>query len=233
MYLLLIEVLWGIPFIFTDISRSLEAALTLSTFPVLIRMTSSYGNCESEGRSGKSKPANRICRLRRSWHRSHESNERDTRCWQKSRLFESAKRRPSFKKRVWRLRRPCCIPLVPPPIFLSQAQARTTNPPKAPSPIYKQAKASIESRVQDLLTRMTLEEKVRQLDMYHGSNGRGGRTHGARTAPDAVFLPKKRKPLGIARRGQHPRSLSHTRAGERRPEMGDRTQPARHSGDLH
>lgn len=37
------------------------------------------------------------------------------------------------------------------------------------APVYKNKSADVESRVQDLLKRMTLEEKVRQLDMYDGN----------------------------------------------------------------
>jgi beta-glucosidase len=34
-------------------------------------------------------------------------------------------------------------------------------------PIYKNSKASIELRIKDLLSRMTLEDKCRQLDVWH------------------------------------------------------------------
>ncbi len=44
-----------------------------------------------------------------------------------------------------------------------------SNPQSSELPIYKQASAPIEERVQDLLGRMTLEEKVRQLDLYSGA----------------------------------------------------------------
>src|SRR5688572_9539732 len=35
------------------------------------------------------------------------------------------------------------------------------------APVYKNAAAPIEQRVQDLLGRMTLEEKLRQIDVWH------------------------------------------------------------------
>ena len=38
------------------------------------------------------------------------------------------------------------------------------------TPRYKDPNLSIEERVADLLSRMTLEEKVRQMDMYIGRN---------------------------------------------------------------
>src|SRR5467141_2282166 len=37
------------------------------------------------------------------------------------------------------------------------------------TPAYKRANLPVDERVGDLLRRMTLEEKVRQLDMYYGS----------------------------------------------------------------
>jgi beta-glucosidase len=38
---------------------------------------------------------------------------------------------------------------------------------KGVTPLYKQANAPLEQRVQDLLQRMTLEEKCRQIDIWH------------------------------------------------------------------
>jgi beta-glucosidase len=59
-------------------------------------------------------------------------------------------------------------------------------------PIYKEASAPVEERIDDLMRRMTLEEKVRQLDMYSGAtelmSKHSDSTH---AAPDAVFLPEK------------------------------------------
>ena len=45
---------------------------------------------------------------------------------------------------------------------MQTGSAHTDVPPNAP---YKQAHLPIEERVKDLLSRMTLEEKARQLDM--------------------------------------------------------------------
>ena len=60
------------------------------------------------------------------------------------------------------------------------------------SVLYRQADAPIEQRLDDLLSRMTLEEKVRQLDMYSGATGimsaHSDSTHAAR---DAAFVPEK------------------------------------------
>ncbi|MGB6856397.1 MAG: glycoside hydrolase family 3 N-terminal domain-containing protein, partial [Terracidiphilus sp.] len=66
--------------------------------------------------------------------------------------------------------------------------------------LYREASAPIEARIDDLFNRMTLEEKVRQLDLYSGTRGAGGSlvdelrdlTH---AAVDAVFLPQKAQAL--------------------------------------
>jgi beta-glucosidase len=64
------------------------------------------------------------------------------------------------------------------------------------SALYKQAGAPVEQRVEDLLSRMTLEEKVRQLDLYSGATAlvdvHTDETHAAATAH---FLPDKAQAL--------------------------------------
>jgi beta-glucosidase len=61
---------------------------------------------------------------------------------------------------------------------------------------YKQASAPIEKRIDDLLGRMTLEEKVRQLDMYSGAAAvMSSHTDDTHASADAVFLPKKAQAL--------------------------------------
>lgn len=64
------------------------------------------------------------------------------------------------------------------------------------TPVYQQRTAPVERRVQDLLTRMTLEEKVRQLDLYAAAetlmDKHSDETH---AAPDAKFLPDKAQAL--------------------------------------
>lgn len=58
--------------------------------------------------------------------------------------------------------------------------------------LYRQANASIEQRVDDLLKRMTLEEKVRQLDLYSGAKEIVDKhTDDTHAATDAIFLPEK------------------------------------------
>jgi beta-glucosidase len=65
-----------------------------------------------------------------------------------------------------------------------------------PDAVYRRPDAPIEQRVQDLLGRMTLEEKARQLDLYTGATALvdkyDDKTH---TAPDSRFLPEKAEAL--------------------------------------
>jgi beta-glucosidase len=70
--------------------------------------------------------------------------------------------------------------------FPSWVQAQTAEP----VPLYKQSGAPIEQRIADLLSRMTLDEKSRQLDLYAaaGTLEHKGKGH---VAPDAAFLPAK------------------------------------------
>jgi beta-glucosidase len=64
------------------------------------------------------------------------------------------------------------------------------------TPLYQRAGAPLESRVNDLLSRMTLEEKVRQLDMYQGSKGlMSAQLDGTHATPDALFQPDKAQAL--------------------------------------
>jgi beta-glucosidase len=64
------------------------------------------------------------------------------------------------------------------------------------TPTYKKRDAPLEDRVKDLLARMTLEEKVRQLDLYSGAltlvDQHSDETH---ARPDATFLPNKAQAL--------------------------------------
>lgn len=65
-----------------------------------------------------------------------------------------------------------------------------------PNALYKQAGAPIERRIDDLLRRMTVEEKARQLDLYAAAgtleDKHTGKDH---VAPDAAFLPDKAQAL--------------------------------------
>jgi len=62
--------------------------------------------------------------------------------------------------------------------------------------IYRQAGTPIEQRLDDLLSRMTLEEKVRQLDMYSGATGiMSAHTDSTHAAPNADFVTEKGQQL--------------------------------------
>ena len=74
------------------------------------------------------------------------------------------------------------------------AQEQTAVP--SADALYKQQSAPIELRVTDLLKRMTLEEKARQLDLYSGATAivdkHSDDTH---ATLDAVFVPEKAEAL--------------------------------------
>ncbi|HLY42971.1 MAG TPA: glycoside hydrolase family 3 N-terminal domain-containing protein [Terracidiphilus sp.] len=84
----------------------------------------------------------------------------------------------------------------------------TAQPAGAPAAdaLYKHQSAPIELRIADLLKRMTLEEKVRQLDLYSGATAlvdkHSDDTH---ATPDAVFLPDQAEALwgGVGVGGIH------------------------------
>jgi beta-glucosidase len=62
--------------------------------------------------------------------------------------------------------------------------------------LYRQAGVPVEQRIDDLLGRMTLAEKVRQLDMYSGAKDlMSRRIDSTHAAPDAVLLPEKAQQL--------------------------------------
>jgi beta-glucosidase len=64
------------------------------------------------------------------------------------------------------------------------------------SVLYHQADAPAEQRLDDLLSRMTLEEKVRQLDMYSGATGiMSAHDDSTHAASGAVFVPEKAQRL--------------------------------------
>jgi beta-glucosidase len=69
-------------------------------------------------------------------------------------------------------------------------------PGAAPGALYQRPDAPIEQRVQDLIGRMTLEEKARQLDLYSGATALVDKyTDKTHTAPDGRFLPEKAEAL--------------------------------------
>jgi beta-glucosidase len=80
-------------------------------------------------------------------------------------------------------------------VALAEFAVCVAQQPAARAP-YQEAGLPIEQRVGDLLARMTLEEKARQLDLYMGATGLMDKhlddTHATR---DAVFLPAKAEAL--------------------------------------
>ena len=76
------------------------------------------------------------------------------------------------------------------------ACGQQTRPTVDPHALYRQAGAPIEQRVADLLGHMTLEEKVRQLDLYSGATALVDQhTDSTHAAAQAVFLPEKAESL--------------------------------------
>ena len=76
-------------------------------------------------------------------------------------------------------------------IFAQQAQNSAVD-----HALYRQPQVPIEERIDDLMRRMTLEEKARQLDMYAGAPDLVSRhTDSTHAAADAVFLPEKAQQL--------------------------------------
>ena len=81
-------------------------------------------------------------------------------------------------------------------LFLASAPSHGSSQqgPIAPGgkALYRQADAPVEKRIDDLMGRMTLAEKVRQLDMYSGAKDlMSGRLDPTHATPDAVFLAEK------------------------------------------
>ena len=75
-------------------------------------------------------------------------------------------------------------------------RAQQTQPANDSGALYRRANTPIESRVDDLLGRMTLEEKVRQLDLYSGARFLVDKQKDSNhAAPDAVFMPDKAQGL--------------------------------------
>ncbi len=82
-------------------------------------------------------------------------------------------------------------------LLLAQCRAQQAQPAPGADALYRQANAPVERRIDDLLGRMTLEEKVRQLDLYSSAPMDKYLVKGRPTnaAPDAIFLPEKAQAL--------------------------------------
>jgi beta-glucosidase len=81
-------------------------------------------------------------------------------------------------------------------VYPPMACPQSGVPAAAPDALYKQSTAPIERRVEDLLSRMTLKEKVRQLDLYSGATAlMDSHTDGTHAAASAHFVPDKAQDL--------------------------------------
>jgi beta-glucosidase len=79
---------------------------------------------------------------------------------------------------------------------LSPARAQNAVQPVPGDALYKQRNAPVERRLDDLLSRMTLEEKVRQLDLYSGARALVDKhSDGTHATLDAVFVPETAQTL--------------------------------------
>lgn len=77
-------------------------------------------------------------------------------------------------------------------VFLSLAETPSISQAGSANAVYRRPSAPVEDRVDDLLHRMTLEEKVRQLDMYSGARALVSKSSDSTHAdPHATFLPEK------------------------------------------
>src|SRR5271156_4131538 len=75
-------------------------------------------------------------------------------------------------------------------VALMQAAAQRSVVPSMP--VYRQRGEPVERRIEDLMRRMTLAEKVRQLDLYSGAKALVDKqTDETHAAPGSVFLPDK------------------------------------------
>ena len=79
-------------------------------------------------------------------------------------------------------------------VSLSFAAAQKVAPSSVP--VYRQSSAPIKQRIDDLLRRMTLAEKVRQLDLYSGARDLvDTHTDNTHAAPNAAFVSEKAETL--------------------------------------
>jgi beta-glucosidase len=70
------------------------------------------------------------------------------------------------------------------------------QPAAAEPPVYKQSQVPIEARIDDLVGRMTLAEKVRQLDLYSGATALvDAHSDGTHATLTAAFVPAKAEAL--------------------------------------
>lgn len=91
---------------------------------------------------------------------------------------------------------PACVALLAGIQVGAQQSGQQSGQTSGQQPLYKDAHAPVEERVDDLLGRMTLQEKVRQLDMYAGATSiMSSYTDKTHAAADATFVEAKAQAL--------------------------------------
>lgn len=102
--------------------------------------------------------------------------------------FRSSSAAQPSEKRAALLSVLCCAASFVLPAHLATVHAQSPSQ----IPLYRQSAAPLEARIDDLLRRMTPEEKARQLDMYSSAREIVDKhTDDTHAALDAVFLPEK------------------------------------------
>jgi beta-glucosidase len=131
-----------------------------------------------------SRSFNVVTLIRTIWENHVSMSQRTSRVGRAVRVYQGNANKPRVVKLV------LLFGLVA--TFHSSAWAQgSQSGPSADAP-YKQQSIAIEQRVTDLLSRMTLEEKARQLDLYSGATSFMDRHSDDTHAPaDAAFLPDK------------------------------------------
>src|SRR5882762_23583 len=105
-------------------------------------------------------------------------------------MLRKALRVAGFCKPLWK-RIHCVLGITLIVWVLPASYGGQTTAPSSDA-LYRRADAPVEKRVDDLLNRMTVEEKVRQLDMYSSAREIVDKhTDDTHAAADAVFLPEK------------------------------------------
>lgn len=81
-------------------------------------------------------------------------------------------------------------------VFASFTAAPAQRSSPQVSPLYRRSSAPIGRRIDDLMLRMTLAEKVRQLDLYPGAKALvNTHTDDTHAAPEAAFMPEQAQEL--------------------------------------
>ena len=105
-------------------------------------------------------------------------------------------KRTQARRRVADRMRPTLLFIMTWGLCASLTGVAAQQPAAADLPIYKQSQAPIEARIDDLVRRMTLAEKVRQLDLYSGATALvDAHSDGTHATLTAAFVPAKAEAL--------------------------------------